>query len=449
MMAAALAILAVVVPIQAEGIKEAFQEFTDVTKSHSNYEVIMEMQKEGIISGYEDGTFRPKQAISRMHVASLLDRAITLEPIRDAVEFKDVPKTHAYYEVIQKIQRAGIVDGSDGNYNPNASLTRVQMAKILVNAFDLKVKAEYDFPDVPTDHWGSDYVRALYSNGITTGDNGYFNPNEPVSRAHYAVFLHRLLNLDEDFVAKPIPKPIPKPDPKPKPVPKPVPKPDKDCVVGLVGPGINTCPPDPNDKVKPIYVPSGAKLTEDTGYEQVYSYNKSLPGGGAIHKIIGSKRSISMVGTDNNGKSMLPSYLPERDVIQFTVFGEKPVVNDDSLQLLLEIGRDFAIGYGYGSLEPFHMIMVNFSGGFGFGANTDSKTLGEEIDKFNKFHDPKIILKQTKDGRVIHSFDGMENNDKYEWEITSEDCKGGICSKDVDSIKLDKDMEFVIMYEEK
>lgn len=438
-MAAALAIPAVVVPVQADEIKEAFQEFTDVTKSHSNYEIIMEMQKEGIINGYEDGTFRPKQAISRMHVASLLDRAITLEPIRDAIEFKDVPKTHAYYEIIQKIQRAGIVDGSDGNYNPNASLTRVQMAKILVNAFDLKVKAEYDFPDIPTNHWGKDYVRALYSNGITTGDNGYFNPNEPVSRAHYAVFLHRLLNIDEDFVAPPIPKPEPKPD--------------KDCVEGVYGPGINSCPPDPNLIVKPIYVPSGAKLIEDTGYEQVYSYNKKLPSGGAIHKIIGSKSSISMVGTDNNGKSMLPSYLPERDVISYTVFGsEKPAVNTESLELLYEIGKDFAIGYGYGPPEPSYMIGVNI-GWYGstwmWEAYTDSKTLGEEIDKHNKNTSQKIILKKTKDGRVIDSYEGKKNNDKYEWKITSKDCKGGKCSKDVDAIKLDKDMEFVIKYEEK
>lgn len=138
--AAAMAIPAVVVPVQAQGVQETevFKGFSDVPKTHPYYDIIMEMQGEGIIKGYEDNTFRPSQAISRMHVASLLDRAVELEPIRDAVDFKDVPKTHAYYEIIQKLQRAGIVDGSNGNYSPNASLTRVQMAKILVNAFDLR-----------------------------------------------------------------------------------------------------------------------------------------------------------------------------------------------------------------------------------------------------------------------------------------------------------------------
>lgn len=437
-MAAAWAISMVVLPVQAKQVKEAFQEFTDVTKSHSNYEVIMEMQKEGIINGHEDGTFRPRQAISRMHVASLLNRAITLEPIRDAVEFKDVPKTHAYYEIIQKIQRAGIVDGSEDNYNPDASLTRVQMAKILVNAFDLKVKAEYDFPDVSTNHWGSDYVRALYSNGITTGDNGYFNPNKPVSREHYAVFLHRLLNIDEDFVVKPIPKPIP----------KPVPKPDKDCVEGIVGPGVNTCPPDPSDMVRPNYVPSGAELIEDTGYEQAYSYKKNLTGGGSIHEVVGSSETILMVGKDKKGESILAQYNPTRDTLSYLMAFKRPALTDDGVRLLYEIGRDFAKGYGI----FYHKIRVNIdmdNGSQYWGDTTNSKTLGEEIDKHNKLDNQKIILKETKDGRVIHSFDGMESNDKYEWNITSKGCNGGKCSKDINSIKLDEDMDFVIKYEEK
>lgn len=230
-MAAAMAVPAIVVPIQAEA-KAEFTGFKDVPKTYAFYDVIMEMHSMDIIKGYHDNTFRPTEAISRMHVASLIDRAIDLEPVRGGVEFKDVPKTHPYYNVIQKLQRAGVVDGSgNGNFGPNDSLTRVQMAKILTLAFDLEVKAEYDFPDVPESHWGNKYVRALYSNGITFGDGGKFNPNQPVSRAHYAAFLHRLLNLDEDFVAPPIeqPKPDPKPEvkpEKPKPEVKPDPKPE-------------------------------------------------------------------------------------------------------------------------------------------------------------------------------------------------------------------------------
>lgn len=205
--------------------------FKDVAKNHWAYDAIHEMRDQGIIYGYPDGTFRPSENITRKHVAALLDRALPLEPVRKAKEFKDVPKSHPYHDVIQKVQMAGIIDGDEkGNFNPEAPLTRVQMAKILDLAFGLEVKAEYDFPDVPETHWGNKHVRALYSNGITMGDGGYYKPNDPVTRAHYAAFLQRLMNLDEDFEPKPIEpvKPDPKPEqPKPEPKPEPTPKPEQ------------------------------------------------------------------------------------------------------------------------------------------------------------------------------------------------------------------------------
>ena len=122
-----------------------------------------------------------------------------LEPIRDAKEFKDVPKTHPLHDIIQRVQRAGIMDGDqNGNFNPEVPLTRVQMAKIIDLAFDLTVKSNLDFPDVPPSHWGNKHVRALYSNGITTGDKGHFKPNDKVTRAQYTVFLHRALHLGNE-----------------------------------------------------------------------------------------------------------------------------------------------------------------------------------------------------------------------------------------------------------
>lgn len=214
-LAASLAVPVAVAPlVQAAETQPTFK---DVPETHPSFAIIHEMRDKGIIMGYPDGTFQPGKEVKRSHVAVLLARALPLEPVREAKEFNDVPTTHPYYEAIQKVQRAGIIDGSDGNFNPDKPLTRVQMAKILTLAFDLKVKADYDFPDVATTHWGNEYVRALYSNGITTGSNGYYKPNDAVTRAHYATFLHRLLNIDPDFVPKPIPKPEVKPEPKPQP----------------------------------------------------------------------------------------------------------------------------------------------------------------------------------------------------------------------------------------
>jgi hypothetical protein len=106
------------------------------------------------------------------------------------------------------LQQAGIFQpDTKGNFNPNKPVTRAEMAKILTIAFGLETKTIFNFPDVPSSHPFNSYVNALYSNGVTTGDNGYFKPDSPLTRAHYAVFMHRAMNLKGDVVIKPIPKP--------------------------------------------------------------------------------------------------------------------------------------------------------------------------------------------------------------------------------------------------
>jgi len=208
-LASAMVIPAIVVPsigVQTEAATIKAN-FTDVAKGSSYYSIINEMRDKGVINGYENGTFKPLQEVSRKHVAVLLARALQLEPIRPAKDFSDVPTTYPYYKEIQKMYRAGIVDGSEGKFNPDQPLSRIQMAKILDLAFKLDTKKTFKFPDVSSDHWGNQHVQALYSNGITTGDNGLFKPNAPVTRQHYAVFLHRALNLDTEVQPTPIPEP--------------------------------------------------------------------------------------------------------------------------------------------------------------------------------------------------------------------------------------------------
>ena len=211
-LAASLTIPAVIAPVGVQA-SAAEMQFSDVSETSRYHEAVTDIVEKGIIFGYEDHTFRPHTEITRVQVAMLMSRALPLDPVRGVKDFKDVPNTYKHYEAIQKVQRAGIIDGAGNrNFYPGTTLTRGQMAKILAVGFDLEVKAEYDFPDVPESHWANKYVRALYSNGITVGNNGSFEPDESVTRGQYALFMHRLMNLDKDFEPTPVPKPEVKPD---------------------------------------------------------------------------------------------------------------------------------------------------------------------------------------------------------------------------------------------
>lgn len=179
--------------------------FKDVSEKHSYYTVISEMADKGIISGYEDGTFKPNEQINRQHAALLINNAVTLPTTTSTKHFKDIPTTHPYFKAIQSLQTANLIQpDTKGNFNPTQPLTRGEMAKIIATAYNLEVKANYTFKDVKGSEY-EDYVNALYSNGVTAGyEDGTFKPNAPLTRAHYTLFMYKANHLDENFVAKPI-----------------------------------------------------------------------------------------------------------------------------------------------------------------------------------------------------------------------------------------------------
>ncbi len=177
-----------------ESIEEDKPNFSDVS-THWSKEMIEEIAALGIINGYPDGTFRPNEPILRKHIAIMINRALDLKPIRENASFSDVLPTHPYYEEIQLLQQAGIVDGTNGQFKPDEFLTRVQLAKIIVIAFDFELGDESNFEDLSKNHWSYQYVAGLEKLGIVQGDNGKFNPQDSITRAQFVAILYRALNL--------------------------------------------------------------------------------------------------------------------------------------------------------------------------------------------------------------------------------------------------------------
>ncbi|MEY2370740.1 InlB B-repeat-containing protein [Lysinibacillus capsici] len=172
--------------------KPSVMTFQDI-ENHWAQDMIEALATQGIIKGYEDGTFRPNESISRQHVASLFTRAFEFEVIRPTAAFSDVASNHMYYDAIMTLQQAGIIDGADGAFRPTDNITRAQLAKILANTLQLKSEGKSSFKDVDSNHWSVGYIAALERAEITLGDNGKFHPEASVTRAQLAVFLYRAM----------------------------------------------------------------------------------------------------------------------------------------------------------------------------------------------------------------------------------------------------------------
>ncbi|WP_018394712.1 S-layer homology domain-containing protein [Bacillus sp. 37MA] len=108
--------------------------FSDVNTSNTASGYIESAVEEGIISGFPNGTFRPGQTVTRGQMAIILAKAFGLTETA-GVDFADVSKTSAAYPYIQHIVAAGITYGyEDGTFKPNNAVTRGQFAAFLSRA---------------------------------------------------------------------------------------------------------------------------------------------------------------------------------------------------------------------------------------------------------------------------------------------------------------------------
>lgn len=189
---------AIVVPTTLTVEAREIMDFKDVSKRNPNYEIIMEMVEKGIINGYDDGTFRPSEPITRKHASALLNRQLKLPEVVLATKMKDLPKASPYYDVVSKVVYKGYLKvNPNGLIFPDRALTRGEMAQVLARAYQLDLKSKmHPFTDVR--EWNNMYVSALYNSSITTGYvDGTFREDEVVTREHFAVFMYRTMKYVE------------------------------------------------------------------------------------------------------------------------------------------------------------------------------------------------------------------------------------------------------------
>ncbi len=182
--------------IEVKAAKQAL--FTDIPTNNRYYKELSFLVDNKLIGGYPDGSFQPDLALTRGQAAVLLSRALGLSTSNVTNPgFSDLSPSSTYYGAVAAIVQAGIMGGTgDGKFEPGKPLTRAQMAKILVEAYDLQGTTATKFKDVSTGHWAYDYIHTLAANKVTTGyeDNTY-KPGLEVTRMHFSLFLYRTITM--------------------------------------------------------------------------------------------------------------------------------------------------------------------------------------------------------------------------------------------------------------
>ena len=161
------------------------------------------------IVGYEDGTIRPNGHITRAEAATVFFRLLTDKArdanLTDRSPYPDVSAGDWYNKAVATLSRMGILSGyEDGSFRPNATVTRAEFAAMAAR-FDTEAKpVDTPFTDL-TGCWAADEIAKAYGKGWVNGyGDNTFRPNGPITRAEAVTLinlvLRRLPETDKDLL---------------------------------------------------------------------------------------------------------------------------------------------------------------------------------------------------------------------------------------------------------
>lgn len=166
--------------------------FSDVNNNDWFYSVVNELSYKGIISGYEDNTFKPQKAVSYAEFLTLLNNSIGEK------QSPDYKNSEEWYKpTFDYLKNKGVIANIA---NPNAEITRNEMAKYLSLGLE-KLKNQKidtttpasikDFDSISNEY--KDLVASVVNAGLIKGDeNQNFNGSKSLTRAETAVIIKGL-----------------------------------------------------------------------------------------------------------------------------------------------------------------------------------------------------------------------------------------------------------------
>ena len=179
--------------------------FTDVPPQFWAYNSITKMTKEGFMSGYKNGTFKPNDPLSREEAASLFSKMLGEPPsIMLASSFTDITSDRWSSLAIESVARANIISGyGDKTYRPEQYMSRQEFAVVADKYLHYQGYRTEDPTALDNIHfsdqkfiapWAQSSVRELALFGfINYSTTGLFNPEKYVTRSEAAEITYRML----------------------------------------------------------------------------------------------------------------------------------------------------------------------------------------------------------------------------------------------------------------
>ena len=151
------------------------------------------------LAGYVNGSFGPDRDMTRAEAAMMFYRLLLDRTAGETKTFTDVDAGAWYGAAVGKLAGLGIITGyDDGAFRPDHPITRAEFVA-MATRFTTLADAGRSFSDVSTSHWAYKYIAFASAQGWISGyPDGTFGPGKSVTRAEVTKIVNRMLGRAAD-----------------------------------------------------------------------------------------------------------------------------------------------------------------------------------------------------------------------------------------------------------
>lgn len=169
--------------------------------SDCDSDAVITLTELNVLSGYDDGTFKPAALLTRAEFAKMISLVnggpeVDGSPVAPPVEnpFTDVTVNHWAYSYILHCNALELIDGyEDGSFNPNENVSLAEAVKICLSAIGYNNLITED-----TENWYEPWIDTAYDYKLIESKD--IDPNEKISRLSAAILVSRTIKLPICYV---------------------------------------------------------------------------------------------------------------------------------------------------------------------------------------------------------------------------------------------------------
>lgn len=180
--------------------------FKDLPKDHFAYDAVMDLYNKGIVSGDGNNYIYPEDGITREEIAKIA-LTVNQIPEETGLEIDAADKGDVSAwatNIVATAMKKGILVGyDDGTIRPKQVVSREEMVAMFIRALGVQAdNKSTNFSDVSAEAWSAAYVAAASDLGFVKGyEDGTFRPANNITRAEAFVICHRIMQFRDTLTA--------------------------------------------------------------------------------------------------------------------------------------------------------------------------------------------------------------------------------------------------------